>query len=112
MALKSDGKEQEDSVDDKAQKGTGNGRVSIDSEEEEDDDEEDEEDEEPRLKYASLTKSLGPVYRNADATSAFLVGGDKMVGFLGETAAMYTEHETGHWDTQWKHCKLSALQSC
>ena len=106
MALKSDGKEQEDSVDDKAQKGTSNGRVSIDSEEEED-----EEDEEPRLEYASLTKSLGPVYRNADATSAFLVGGDKMVGFPGKTAATYTEHETGHWDTQWKHCKLSALQS-
>ena len=41
--------------------------------------EEEEEDEEPRLKYASLTKSLRPVYRNGDATSAFLVAGDKMV---------------------------------
>ena len=45
-----------------------------------DDEEEEEEDEEPRLKYASLTKHLKPVYRNGDATSAFLVGGDKMVG--------------------------------
>lgn len=56
-------------------------------EEEEDDEEEDEEDEEdddgdddePRLKYARLTQHLGGVYRNADATSSFLVAGDKMV---------------------------------
>ena len=41
--------------------------------------EEEEEDEEPRLKYASLTKHLKPVYRNGDATSAFLVSGDKMI---------------------------------
>ena len=40
---------------------------------------EDEEDEEPKLKYASLTKHLKPVYRNGDATSTFLVAGDKMV---------------------------------
>jgi vacuolar protein sorting-associated protein 41 len=53
-----------------------------DGDEEEDDDgdeEEDEEDEEPRLKYARLTQNLGAVYRNGDATSAFLVAGDKMV---------------------------------
>jgi hypothetical protein len=48
-------------------------------EDEEDDDEEEEEDEEPKLKYARLTQHLGPVYRNGDATSAFLVAGDKMV---------------------------------
>lgn len=47
--------------------------------EEEDEEEEEEEDEEPRLKYARLTQHLGPVYRNGDATSAFLVAGDKMV---------------------------------
>ena len=41
--------------------------------------EEEEEEEEPRLKYASLTKHLKSVYRNGDATSAFLVAGDKMV---------------------------------
>ena len=40
---------------------------------------EEEEEEEPRLKYASLTKHLKAVYRNGDATSAFLVAGDKMV---------------------------------
>lgn len=53
-------------------------------EEEQDEEEEDseEDDEEPRLKYAYLTKHLGSVYRNGDATSAFLVAGDKMVGFL------------------------------
>lgn len=55
-----------------------------DDEEEDDDDEEDDEededdDEEPRLKYARLTQHLGPIYRNGDATSAFLVAGDKMV---------------------------------
>lgn len=48
------------------------------AEEDEDEDEEDE-DEEPRLKYAYLTKHLGSVYRNGDATSTFLVAGDKMV---------------------------------
>ena len=40
---------------------------------------EEEEDEEPRLKYTSLTKHLKHVYRNGDATSTFLVAGDKMV---------------------------------
>ncbi|KAH7155154.1 hypothetical protein B0J13DRAFT_544913 [Dactylonectria estremocensis] len=50
-------------------------------EEEEDDDgeEDDDEDDEPRLKYARLTQHLGPLYRNGDATSAFLVAGDKMI---------------------------------
>lgn len=48
-------------------------------EEEADCSEEDEEDEEPRLKYAYLTKHLGSVYRNGDATSSFLTAGDKMV---------------------------------
>ncbi|KAJ6166628.1 hypothetical protein N7470_002075 [Penicillium chermesinum] len=48
-------------------------------EEEEDDDDDDDDDEEPRLKYAFLTKHLGSVYRNGDATSAFLVAGDKMI---------------------------------
>lgn len=43
----------------------------------------DEEDEEPRLKYAYLTKHLGAVYRNGDATSSFLAAGDKMVLYPG-----------------------------
>lgn len=46
---------------------------------EEDDEEEDDDDEEPKLKYARLTQHLNGVYRNGDATSAFLVAGDKMV---------------------------------
>ncbi|KAL1835701.1 hypothetical protein VTK73DRAFT_5453 [Phialemonium thermophilum] len=50
-----------------------------DDEENEEDDDDDDEDEEPRLKYARLTPYLGAVYRNGDATSAFLVAGDKMV---------------------------------
>ena len=46
---------------------------------EDEEEEEDEEDDEPRLKYASLTKSQASIYRNGDATSAFMVTGDKMV---------------------------------
>ncbi|KJZ77621.1 hypothetical protein HIM_02798 [Hirsutella minnesotensis 3608] len=45
----------------------------------EEDDDDDDEDEEPRLKYARLTQHLSSVYRNGDATSAFLVAGDKMI---------------------------------
>lgn len=52
-----------------------------DDEEEDDEDEEDEdeEDEEPRLNYARITQNIASVYRNGDATSAFLVAGDKLV---------------------------------
>src|SRR5277367_1699818 len=52
-----------------------------DSDAEEEDEEE--EDDEPKLKYARMTGYLGPVYRNGDATSAFLVAGDKMVCLQG-----------------------------
>jgi hypothetical protein len=56
---------------------------SVDQDSDGDDDDEDEdeegEDEEPKLKYTRLTGSLGPVYRNGDATSIFMVAGDKMV---------------------------------
>ncbi|XXH02042.1 Vacuolar protein sorting-associated protein 41 [Hypoxylon texense] len=64
------------------------GRDKVDAEEEEeedddddgdDDDDEDDEDEEPKLKYARLTQHMSAVYRNGDATSAFLVAGDKMI---------------------------------
>ncbi|KAM0375025.1 hypothetical protein ACHAO7_002982 [Fusarium culmorum] len=48
-------------------------------EEEEDEDDDDDDDEEPKLKYARLTQHLNGVYRNGDATSAFLVAGDKMI---------------------------------
>lgn len=63
----------------------GTATVDDDDDEEEEADEseaeesEDEEDDEPKLKYARLTSYLGPVYRNGDATSTFLVAGDKMV---------------------------------
>ncbi|KAI9371165.1 hypothetical protein BJX61DRAFT_543907 [Aspergillus egyptiacus] len=45
----------------------------------ESEDEEEGEDEEPHLKYAYLTRQLGAIYRNGDATSAFLAAGDKTV---------------------------------
>ena len=49
------------------------------NEEEDEEEEEGEEEEEPRLKYANITKHLGPLHRNGDASSAFLVSGDKMI---------------------------------
>lgn len=50
-----------------------------DREEDEEEDEEEVEEEEPKLKYASLTRAQGSIYRNGDAASSFLVAGDKMV---------------------------------
>lgn len=58
---------------------TEDGEDEGEGEEEDGDSEEDEDDEEPRLKYAYLTKHLGSVYRNGDATSSFITAGDKMV---------------------------------
>ncbi|KAL1987868.1 hypothetical protein VTN96DRAFT_1852 [Rasamsonia emersonii] len=55
------------------------GEESDEDEEDEEDEDEEEEDEEPRLKYAYLTRHLSSLYRNGDATSAFLAGGDKMI---------------------------------
>ena len=67
----------------KAANGTDTVQHVNDHNAEDDDDEDDEDvaDEEPKLKYSRLTSSLGPVYRNGDATSSFLVAGDKMVWF-------------------------------
>ncbi|KAL9063881.1 MAG: hypothetical protein Q9157_008045 [Trypethelium eluteriae] len=45
----------------------------------EEDEDDDGGEDEPKLKYNRLTGSLGTVYRNGDATSSFLVSGDKMV---------------------------------
>lgn len=56
------------------------------AEEEDDDDDEDEEEEEPELKYATVTKRIGPIFRNGDAVSSFLVSGDKMVIWSLKTA--------------------------
>ncbi|KAI9875155.1 MAG: Vacuolar protein sorting-associated protein 41 [Pleopsidium flavum] len=73
MAAEADGKEQDG---DGKNRGVANG---ADGGSNADEEEEEEEEDEPKLKYATLTKSLGPVYRNGDATSAFLVAGDKMI---------------------------------
>ena len=51
----------------------------------------DEVEDEPKLKYARLTSHLGPVYRNGDATSAFLVAGDKMVCPLIQMDCLLTD---------------------
>ena len=62
-----------------------NGRPEQETKEEEEadeDEDEDEEEDEPRLKYTSLTKKLRLLYRNGDATSSFLVAGDKMVRII------------------------------
>ncbi|KAF2717832.1 hypothetical protein K431DRAFT_333627 [Polychaeton citri CBS 116435] len=64
----------------------GNGNSRNEREEEdggeesvEDEDADEDEDEEPHLKYKKLTSSLQGAYRNGDSTSAFWVGGDKMI---------------------------------
>ena len=75
MALETEGLDRENGMDDKGPEYSSNGQLRPEKEEED----EEEEDEEPRLKYAILTKSLKPVYRNGDSTSTFLVAGDKMV---------------------------------
>ena len=56
-------------------------RTEQESEEDsnDEDDEEEEDDEEPLLKYTSLTKNQGTLYRNGDSVSAFLVAGDKLI---------------------------------
>lgn len=56
--------------------------------EDDDEDDDDEADEEPKLKYTRLTSSLGPVYKNGDATSSFLVAGDKMVGRMLQASSL------------------------
>jgi hypothetical protein len=70
-----------------------------DVEEEEDDDDDEGEAEEPKLKYARLTSHLLPVYRNGDATSTFLVAGDKMVGLREVRWKAAAEPSIVHWHT-------------
>ncbi|MCJ1381503.1 Vacuolar protein sorting-associated protein 41 [Xylographa soralifera] len=80
MALGVDGEETSNDPSGQFQKAQATDDMDARTDEnEEEEEEDDEEDDEPRLKYASLTKSQGPVYRNGDATSAFLVAGDKMI---------------------------------
>jgi len=54
------------------------GKKKVEQDSDSDDDDDDVE-EEPKLKYSRLTRDLGPVYRNGDATATFMVAGDKMV---------------------------------
>ena len=84
------------------------GPEKLDGREDAGSEEEEEEDEEPRLKYASLTKHLKPVYRNGDATSAFLIAGDKMVSQVSYTHGLgmklmllYPDYR----NPQWQHSK-------
>lgn len=81
MASEAGEADQDESVDEEESILVSNGKPESANEEEGEASEE-EEDEEPRLKYASLTEHLMPVYRNGDATSTFLVAGDKMVSWL------------------------------
>jgi hypothetical protein len=65
-----------------ASNGEGSAEEEDGEDEDDDDDDNDDDDEaeeEAKLKYTRLTSSLGPVYRNGDATSTFVVVGDKMV---------------------------------
>lgn len=73
-------KDVESSRDDTETQEDEESQAESEAEEEDETDDDDEEDDEPKLKYARLTGHLGPVYRNGDATSAFLVAGNKMVG--------------------------------
>lgn len=80
MAAEDEDADKEDGVKKKGPSSPSNGQTARPNEEDDEaSEEEEDEDEEPRLKYASLTKHLKPVYRNGDATSASLVAGDKMV---------------------------------
>lgn len=78
-----------------------------DDDDEDEDDDEDDEDEEPRLKYARLTQNLAGVYKNADATSSFLVAGDKMVRIFAACSDLRTQvlltSGTDCWHPQWQH---------
>ncbi|KAI5859865.1 hypothetical protein GGS23DRAFT_264658 [Durotheca rogersii] len=72
-----DGEEEEKEVSDDW--GEGEDKEEEEDESEDEEEEDDDDDDEPKLKYARLTQHLTAVYRNGDATSAFLVAGDKMI---------------------------------
>ena len=89
MASEEEGADKEVGGDRNILSPASNGTLEKENGEDEDASEEEEEEEEPRLKYASLTKHLKTVYRNGDATSAFLVAGDKMVNLSLELGEEY-----------------------
>lgn len=66
-------------VDEQSKAKSEQGSNASSSSDDDDDEEYDDDDDEPRLNYARMTQNLASVYRNGDATSAFLVAGDKMV---------------------------------
>ena len=113
MASEAEEADQDDSVDEEESTLVSNGKPDSANEEEGEGSEE-EEDEEPRLKYASLTKHLKPVYRNGDATSTFLVAGDKMVSrllqVLGFECKTYSASDCRH--TQRQHSKRQFDLNC
>lgn len=76
-------KMQEDEVETLHGAGDQDDEENDDDDDDDDEEEDEDQEEEPRLKYTSLTKNLKPLYRNGDATSAFLVAGDKMVRIKG-----------------------------
>jgi hypothetical protein len=49
------------------------------SEGDDDDEADDDHEDEPKLKYHRLTGNLSSVYRGGDATSSFIISGDKMI---------------------------------
>jgi hypothetical protein len=55
------------------------GKDDVASDDEEGGDEEDGPEDEPKLKYHRLTDSITSIYKGGDATSSFLVSGDKLV---------------------------------
>lgn len=75
-----DGEQEEEEEEEDEEEDDDDDDADDDAEEEDD---EDDEDEEPSLKISRLTPHLNAVYRNGDATSAFLVAGDKMVSCSG-----------------------------
>lgn len=107
MASEAGEADQDESVDEEESTLVSNGKPEPENGEEGEASEE-EEDEEPRLKYAPLTQHLKPVYRNGDATSAFLVTGDKMVSrplrFFG--LGKKTNGALDHRHAQWEHSEL------
>ena len=114
MASEAEEADQDESIDEEESALISNGQPNAENREEEEASEEEEEDEEPRLKYAPLTKHLVPVYRHGDATSAFLVAGDKMVS----RPLRYLELERridsalDHRHTQWEYSELRLAETC
>lgn len=114
MASEAEEADQDESIDEEESTLIHNGQPDTEKGQDGEASEEEEEDEEPRLKYASLTKHLNPVYRHGDATSAFLVAGDKMVSrslrYLG--LEWRADSTLDHRHTQWEHSELRLAETC